>query len=121
MNRKLTPKAYAYRFDFVPIRSHAYFPERLYWDSLENSLELRDLIQNKLIFHLFFSRQESSTVAEVEIIYHEVSYYDILLLEEAIYVNNTFGDLQVNGVEIDSKSGKCTLTVSNIKNVHISL
>ena len=55
---------------------------------------------------LFSSRHENCTFAEVDIIYREVFYYDILLLEEAIYVNNTFDDLQVNGVEMDSNSGK---------------
>ena len=73
--------------------------------SWEKSLALIDLVEIKLIVFVFSSRKESITVAEVDIIYHSVSYYDILLLEEAIYVNNTLDGLQVNGLEIDSNSG----------------
>ena len=68
-----------------------------------------DLIEIKLIVFLFSSRKQSITVAEIDIVYHSVSYYDILLLEEAIYVNNTLDGLQVNGLEIDSNSGNYPL------------
>ena len=60
-------------------------------------------------------RQNSSTIVEVDIVYHNVSYYDMLLLEEAIYVNNTFDSLQVNGLEIDSYSGKYIFNVSFVQ------
>ena len=73
-----------------------------------------DLIEIKLIVFLFSSRKQSITVAEIDIVYHSVSYYDILLLEEAIYVNNTLDDLQVNGLEIDSNSGNYPLKMFTI-------
>ncbi|XP_028409028.1 uncharacterized protein LOC114531613 isoform X2 [Dendronephthya gigantea] len=45
-----------------------------------------------------------STLAEVEVLYDKVSYYDILSLEEAILVNKTCDGLEMYGIEVNSTS-----------------
>ena len=46
-----------------------------------------------------------SVVANVTLVYDEVHYQDILLLEEALFVNNSFNGLDVKETRINSTSG----------------
>lgn len=47
-----------------------------------------------------------SVVADVSLVYDTISYQDILLVEEALFINNSFNGLDVQGIAINSTSGK---------------
>lgn len=46
-----------------------------------------------------------SVVADVTLVYDDVYYEDILLVEEALHVNKSFNGLEVEGITINSTSG----------------
>ena len=46
-----------------------------------------------------------SVIADVTLVYDEVHYQDILLVEEALLVNKSFNGLEVEKITINSTSG----------------
>ncbi|XP_028392900.1 uncharacterized protein LOC114517402 [Dendronephthya gigantea] len=48
--------------------------------------------------------RHGSVVADVSLVYDKVSYQDILLVEEALFINNSFNGLDVQGIAINSTS-----------------
>ena len=46
-----------------------------------------------------------SVVADVTLVYDNIYYHDILLVEEALFVNSSFNGLQVEGLVLNSTSG----------------
>ena len=52
-----------------------------------------------------------SVVADVILVYDEVYYQDILLVEEALLINNSFNGLEVEAIVINSTSGRVMTAV----------
>ena len=58
-----------------------------------------------LFISVLFFRQ-GSVVVDFELIYEEISYMDLLVLEEALYVDSSFDGLDVNVISVNSSNGK---------------
>jgi hypothetical protein len=56
-----------------------------------------------------FSR--GSVLADVTLVYDQVHYQDILLVEEAFLINNSFNGLDVEGIVINTTSGIVKIAV----------
>lgn len=79
-------------------------------DSAIKQFSTRSLITRfKYLFQ--FSRR-GSVIADVDLIYYDVFYQDILLLEEALHINMSFDGLSVSGITMNSSSGEWKLLVS---------
>ncbi len=52
-----------------------------------------------------------SVVADVILVCDEVYYQDILLVEEALLINNSFNGLEVEAIVINSTSGRVMTAV----------
>jgi hypothetical protein len=56
-----------------------------------------------------FSR--GSVLADVTLVYDQVHYQDILLVEEAFLINSSFNGLDVEGIVINTTSGIVKIAV----------